>query len=451
VDKHGWVALGILLAGVGVYFALPESCPEAARRTASVFVVAALFWAFEVIPIYATSLVVVLLLTFLLTRPGGVLGLDHSGYTLFLLPFSSPVIMLFFGGFVLARALRKRKVDRVFASKLLQWFGDRPYFILLGFMVTTGFLSMWISNTATTAMMLAMVYPLLSRIDSDDLFRVGLALAIPFGANIGGVGTPIGTPPNAIALGILADHGIHLNFLSWMLMAVPLAVILMLLASSILFLMFRPKRERVTLRLGEGGQLERKAKGVVVIAVCAILLWLTSGWHGIPEALVALLSAGALFALGFIDRTDLKEIDWDVLVLMWGGLALGKGMQVSGLANWVIGLPIFSYHGFALIAAFCLLAVFLSTFMSNTATANLLIPLAISIPGESAILLAVTVALSCSFAMAFPISTPPNAMAFSTEVIRSRDMFRSGALIALTAVIFILIGFRLVIPRVFGL
>ena len=230
------IKLGILslfIAGF-VYLALPETCLEPARRTAFIFVLAALFWAFEIIPLYATSLGVVLMLILGLARPGGVLDMDQNGYKIFLLPFSSPVVMLFFGGFMLAAAMHKYGVDHLLAKWLLKLFGNRPYFVMLGFMVTTACLSMWLSNTATAAMMIVMVGPLLSCLDSDDAFRKALALSIPFGANIGGIGTPVGTPPNAIAVGILSDHGIHLNFLSWMLMAVPLASVILILTSVIL-------------------------------------------------------------------------------------------------------------------------------------------------------------------------------------------------------------------------
>src|SRR3989338_9052085 len=148
-----------------IYSIAPAGMPEAARRVLFVFVIAALFWSLEIIPLYATSLVVVLLETFLLCRPGGVLNMGPSGYEVFLLPFGSPIIMLFFGGFVLACATQKYEIDQLIASKLLHFFGTKPLFILLGFMFTTGFLSMWMSNTATTAMMMTMIAPLIKHLD----------------------------------------------------------------------------------------------------------------------------------------------------------------------------------------------------------------------------------------------------------------------------------------------
>ncbi len=436
-----------ILAAIFVYFMLPESCPEAARRVAFVFVVAAVFWAFEIIPLYATSLVVVLLEILLLGKPDGVLGMDESGYTVFLVPFSSPVIMLFFGGFILAAAMQKYRVDRLIARKLLQLFGQKPFSIMFGFMLTTAFLSMWLSNTATTAMMIAMIIPLLASMESDDPFKKALAIAIAFSANIGGIATPVGSPPNAIALGILAENGFSLSFLSWMKMATPLALILLLFSAGILFVLFKPKHDRLHLSIQSTGIIGIKGKIAVIIALATVTLWLTSGWHKIPEAVVALLAAGVYMALGLLDRHDLKKIDWDILVLMWGGLALGKGMEISGFADWILNWHIFSHPGLVLVSAFCITGALLSMFISNTATANLLIPLAVSIPGENPVILAIIVALSCSVGMALPISTPPNAMAFSANAFTSRDMFKAGILVCVISIVVILLGFEYILGK----
>jgi len=450
-DKKGKLSVFAFLSAAVVYFILPASVPEAGRRVAVVFVFAALFWALEIIPLYATSLSVVLLLTFFLCRPGGILNMDEGGYKVFMLPFGSPIIILFFGGFVLAQAMQKYHLDRMLASKLLKMFGTGPYAIMFGFMIATAFLSMWMSNTATTAMMMAMVLPLLKQLDSKDPFRTGLLLSIPFAANIGGIGTPVGTPPNAIAIGILANHGIRINFLSWMKMAFPLAVIILFLTSIILYVLYRPQKKTITLNISIERLIDTRAKGAILVTLVTVFLWLTSELHKIPSALIALLSAGMFSALGLLNRDDFKNIDWDILILMWGGLALGKGMEISGLTDWIVKLPVFDQHGFFLVAVFCLMAVAFSTFMSNTATANLLVPLAMAVPGENSILLATTVALSCSFAMALPISTPPNAIAFASNMLQSRDMLKSGILISLISTALVLIGFKFVILRAFGL
>jgi sodium-dependent dicarboxylate transporter 2/3/5 len=453
-SKNFWKAVVTFIIAYLVYLFLPvpESFEfaEASRRTAFVFVIAGMFWALEIIPLYATSLVSVVLLILLLTRPGNPLLEIEGGYKAFLLPFASPVIMLFFGGFILAAALHKYNIDSKIAKRLLRVFGQNPLAIMMGFMLTTAFLSMWMSNTATTAMMLIMIMPLLGQLKKGDPFKKALVLAIPFGANIGGVGTPVGTPPNAIAIGILTENGIKIDFLTWMMMAVPLTIIMLIIVCAILYFMFKPQSKTINLELPPVKPMGWRARGVVIISLFTIALWLTAGIHKIPEALVALIGAGLFFALGLLDKEDIKHIDWDVLVLMWGGLALGQAMEASKLTEWIVSFPIFN-NGEMLLGIFCILAMILSTFMSNTAAANLLIPIAISIPGENPIYLALAVALSCSFAMALPISTPPNAMAFSTNVIESKDMLKAGTISSLIAVVFVILGAKFIIKFVFGL
>lgn len=418
---------------------------------AVVFFIAAFFWIFEVIPLYATSLLVILLQTFLLTKAGGAFGIRQISPTFFLNSFANPIIILFLGGFVLAAALHKYHIDHLIAARLLRFFGTKPYFLLLGFMATTAFLSMWISNTATTAIMLSMIIPLLSDLESGDPFKKALVLSVAFAANIGGIATPVGTPPNAIVIGLLATKGIHLNFISWVFMATPLAILLLGITSFLLYFLFPPKSKKISLRISDLTGLISGSKTVVAIACLTIILWLTSSWHKIPESIVALLCVGLLSALGFFDRNDFKSIHWDILVLMWGGLALGDGMEISGLAKWIVSLPLFSHQGFILVAVFCLVTVLLSTFMSNTAAVNLIVPIAVSLPGENPVILATIVALASSFDIALPISTPPMTMAYATHEITVIDMLKSGILFTAIANILLLVGFRFVVTKAFGL
>jgi len=190
---------------------------------------------------------------------------------------------------------------------------------------------------------------------------------------------------------------------------------------------------------------------VVLVVSMTVVLWLTSTWHGLPESLVALLAVGILAVSGLIQGKDFRQIDWDILILMWGGLALGKGMEISGLTEWIVNRPFLQGSGLTLITVFLLLGVLLSTVISNTATANLIIPVAIALPGVESLTLAVIVALSCSMAMALPISTPPNAMAFSTDVIKSTEMFKSGIIITLLAAALVLLGYRFIFALTLGI
>ncbi len=441
--------LTLVLAALSYFFA-PASLPEPARRVLFVFVLAAFSWALEIIPLYATSLAVVILLTFLLGLPGGGLNWAGKGITEFYVLFSDPVIMLFLGGFVLAAAVHKFHIDQFIVGKVIKLFGSGPYSLLVGFMMTSAFISMWMSNTATTALMLALLKPILDQMHSEDKFATALILGVTFAANIGGIGTPVGTPPNAIVLGLLAKQGIVINFISWMMMAVPLVFMLLFFSSIVLYKMFHPAKKELVLNVRQDMALDIKTKAVMGIAALTITLWLTAPFHKVPESLVALFSVGIITATGLLNRKDFDNIEWDILVLMWGGLALGKAMEMTGLAKWIVGLPIFGIEGYGLVLVFIALTFVLSTFMSNTAATSILVPLALSISTENPVYLALVITLTCGFDMALPVSTPPNAMAFSTGRLKSMDMIKSGLFISIIAIIAILVGYKLVFPLTIG-
>ncbi len=440
--------LGALVAGLALctYLLLPETYPEAARRCAAIFVIAAGFWALEIFPVYVTSLIVVLLLCFTLGRPGGVLEMDQSGYTVFLAPFASPILMLFFGGFILAAALRKNQADLFIASKILSSFTSNPIWYLFGVMVCTSILSMWISNTAATVIMLGTLRPTFENTQVNASFRKALILSVPFSANIGGIATPIGTPPNALAKGFLSDIGIFISFPEWMILCVPLVLLLLFVTLGVLSVIYLRGDNKDPTLTAIKAPLSKTGRQTLGVAACTIALWLTSPLHGIPEALTALLSAGTLSAMGLIDRNDIKNIDWDVLILMWGGLALGVGIEKTKLGHLLV-LHLFpGWEGAALALLFATLALLFSLFISNTASAALIMPIALESTTEHQLLFAVTIALMCSVAMIFPISTPPNALAYGTGLIDSKEMIKTGTIITVASYIIILLGFWWMIP-----
>lgn len=445
-----WLKAALIIAfAFACYWFFPASAGEPGRRMIFIFVFAALFWAFEIVPLYATSFLVIMLEVFLISSSGFALE-GAVSYKTYLMPFGSPIIMLFLGGLTIAAALHKYNVDQFIAEKLLGLFGNKPYFIMCGFMLTTAFLSMWMSNTATTAMMISMVIPVLKQIDADDPYRKGIVLSIPFAANIGGVGTPVGTPPNAIALGILSEHGIDISFTTWMMMAIPLVIIMLVLASFIIYWIFPPRNKEFNVKLKMEAPLGHDAKLAAAVGLLTVFLWLSSSFHNIPSAVTALLAVCLYFSFNLLKQEDFQRIDWAILVLMWGGLSLGEGLSSTGLTNWIVAQPLFDQSGVVLIMLFSLLGIVLATFMSNTATANLIIPIVLAMPGQNIIFLAVTIALACSFAMALPISTPPNAIAFSTNTLRINDMLKAGGLISVIAFVILMMGFQIVLTKVFG-
>lgn len=448
--KKTWIWIATVVVALAVYLGLPADCPEAARRTAVVLVFAAFSWFFELLPQFATSLMIVLLLIFFLGSNGGILDMGHSGYVVFLAPFASPIIMLFFGGFMIAKALHKYHLDAYIAQRAFTRFGRSPNGLLIAVLVITALVSMWVSNTATTVIMLGIIPGLIRQIPKGDPFARGLTLAVPFAANVGGIGTPIGTPANAIALATLQELGIRITFLQWMVIAIPLLVLLLFLVWVILKITHPLQHKEATFRWeGEAVQLTPQAYRVAAIFGVMVILWATSPFHGMPESLVALLGALLLIVTQLLDRHDVNTLHWDVLILLWGGLALGVGIQISGLADWVVAHQIFHQGEAALILVFCALAFILANFISHTATAALLIPIAVSVPGGNPIYLAIAIALSSSFGMSLPISTPPNALAYSVGQVPMRNLLRAGLPISIISLGIMLSGFKLAVRLLF--
>ncbi|MEM1108845.1 MAG: DASS family sodium-coupled anion symporter [Planctomycetota bacterium] len=470
-DRKRWITILIAaVAAVVTYYGLPYQVDELARRTAAIFVVAVIFWATELIPLYATSLMIIGMQIVFLAGSGGMAekfptvdgqGLENlPNYTVFLAPFASGIIILFMGGFLLSAAVTKHGLDKKIAARLLKPFAKKPATLIFAIMLITAFFSMWMSNTATAVMMIAIITPLVKALPEDDKFHNAVILAVPFGANIGGIGTPIGTPPNAVAMAALQQKfpELNLGFVDWMIMAVPLALILIAVAGGLLLVMFRPT-PGVELPAIERPTEPISWKGKITLAILgvAIFLWVFSGILdiGLGSAAVALLAAAALTTLGVLDKHDVDSIDWNVLILMWGGLSLGKAMEVSGLIDTIAALPFAELQGVWLAVIIALLGVGMSTFMSNTATANVLVPMVIAIglsnpDTEAGITLAVQLtvltALACSFAMAFPVSTPPNAIAFATGRIPASALLSSGGIVSLICIVVLLLGYQLVLP-----
>jgi sodium-dependent dicarboxylate transporter 2/3/5 len=418
---------------------------EAARICMMIFVGAAGLWVTETIPPFATAILVIVLNVYLLGRPDGPLGLEAKGietsWRIFLNPIASPVLVLFFGGFIMAIGAAKHGLDIRMARAFLKPFGTRPSMVLLGIISITALFSMFISNTATTAMMFAILTPIFTSIEERDQFKKALALAVPFAANIGGMGTIIGTPPNAVAASVLAGLGpdFEINFLEWMIIGVPLAGVMLAVLWVVLLRMFRPRTKKFEVLFPEHVEITWDLLVVMITFTVTVLMWLTEPLHKIPAAVVAMLPVMVFTTFGIIDRTDLKRIDWDVIILVAGGLTLGVAMNRTGLSEIIVGLVNFSaLNVIALLVVIGFFTVAISNFMSHTAASNLLIPIVVaitaSIEGIGPMLVAVVVALCSSMAMSLPISTPPNAIAFSTRMVETRDMARAGTLVSLIGV-----------------
>ena len=432
-----------------VFFALPymlniDGLDSNMKAALGILLVAALLWITEVIPLYVTSLLIVLLQ--ILTISEETVSANDA-----LAPFFNTIIALFFGGFVLAAALQKYDIDIKMAKEMLKRFGRSPRGVLLGLMGITAFLSMWMSNTATTALMIALAIPIYTQIPKEEKFTKAMMLGIPFAANIGGMATPIGTPPNAIIINELADSDISITFLEWMIIAIPLTIIMLLFTYFLLYYSYKPSVNQLDIKLEQKDSRGFSKKQTVVLGVfgVTVLLWLTSSLPLVDSlfrsaGIIALIPPIVFFGSGLMDKDDLSDLNWNVLLLMGGGMSLGNAIRDTGLAEWIVGGVDHNTLGLVMvIAIFGALAIILSTFMSNTATASLMAPIMLIIAldmGPTVDIMA-AIALSCSMAMALPVSTPPNAIAYGQEVIDMKDMIVNGIIVGVFGIVMLVLLF----------
>lgn len=424
-----------LLAGFAISRFHPEGLSDAGRLTLGIFTTAAILWIVEPFPLYVTSFVIVILEVIVLGRPGGPLGLSSSGYNVFLHPFFDSVIVLLLGGFVMATALKRYGLDERISRSILSRTGTSPRRVLLGMMITSAFLSMWLSNTATTALMIAVAIPIVSAMDPAEPFRRAIILGIPFASNIGGIGTPIGTPPNAIALGILAQMGRRLTFIEWMYRGIPVVIMLLVICWLVLCRLFPPRIDRIAIRFAEQGKMGNKPKFILIVFAGVVALWLTSNWHGVPSAIVSLIPLVIFFGLRLLRDDDLQDLGWGILFVVGGGMSLGIAMRESGLTVWIVDqLPFQAMGTLGVLFVFGIVAAIMTSFISNSATANLLLPIAVGVSAVEPSTTAAVVAIAASAAMILPISTPPNAIAYGSGFVNVRDMARAGSIITVIAI-----------------
>ena len=431
-----------------------DGLTQVQQRIIAIFVYATLMWVLELVPAWATSVsIMVLLLLFAsdsgfkwICKPESVGQL--LSYKQVMASFADPVVMLFIGGFVLAIATTKTGLDVHLARVLLTPFGKKSENILLGFMLVTALFSMFISNTATTAMMLTFLTPVFKQLPEGGKGRIAMALSIPVAANLGGLGTPIGTPPNTIALKYLNDpEGLNLGigFGQWMLFMVPLVIILILIAWVLLKKLFPFSQKTIELKIE--GEMKRGGQTTFVIITMAItiLMWMLDTFTGVNTYTVALIPFAAFALTGIVTRYDLEEINWSVIWMVAGGFALGYAMNGSGLAALVVrAIPFGNFSPLLILILSGLLCYVLSNLISHSATAALLMPILVvvcmamgdklaAIGGTSTVLIGV--AIASSSAMILPISTPPNALAYATNLIQQKDMVKTGIIIGVLSIV----------------
>jgi len=473
LGKRAGLIGGILVFVILLFLPVPEGLSDAAWKTAAVTILMGIWWITEAIPISATALLPIVLFPVL-----GVFSIgDATG------PYANPLIFLFMGGFVIALAMEKWNLHKRIAITIVNFVGIKPSSIIIGFIIASAFLSMWVSNTATAIMMLPIAMSILELLDKNDKsakinFEIVLVLTIAYACNIGGMGTLIGTPPNALLAGfVLENYNIEISFLDWMMVGVPIMLVSLPLMYVILTKFVYPIRikelpggkELIQSQMERLGNISNQEKKVAVVFVSAALLWmfrplLSSVVPGLSDAGIAIGAAVAFFMIPanseenrfLLKWSDTKRLPWGVLILFGGGLSMASAISSTGLATW-IGSGIGSLNTWPIILIILIviaLIVFLTEMTSNTASTAAFLPILASVAiglGENPFLLAIPTVLGASCAFMLPVATPPNAIVYGSGKISIPEMSKAGLWLNIMFILLLTLASLTLVSWVFGI
>lgn len=477
-SKSHWRGLG-LVVGIALFIGMiantpPEGMTSLAWRVAAVTSLMAVLWITEALPVAATALIP------LAAFP--LLGIGTITKTA--APYANPLIFLFLGGFIIALTMERWQLHTRIALAVLRRAGSRMDTLIAAFMGATAFLSMWVSNTATTLMMIPIALSV-AALGRDERgtglyeFAPALLLSVAYGASIGGIATLVGTPPNAfLAAFMLERFGIRIGFAEWLMMGLPLALLMLAVVWWLLtHVVFRfgaarlvGAEDAIAAHAGAQGPMTRAEKMTAVLFICTATLWITRPWitgalgiPGLDDTVIAMTAALAAFCLPvdirrgifLMDWEHARRLPWGILLLFGGGLTLAGAIASSGLADW-IGDRLTIVGGLApvlVVLAVVAIIIFLTELTSNTATTATFLPvvatLALTI-GENPLLLAVPAALAASCAFMLPVATPPNAIAFGSGHLTVPQMARAGFLLNIAAIVLITAIAYAALPILFG-
>ncbi|WP_297704904.1 DASS family sodium-coupled anion symporter [uncultured Eudoraea sp.] len=469
-----------LISGPLLFFIftnLPNFIPEneSANSVIAVALWMVIWWITEAVSISVTALLPLVLFPVMKIMPITDVGANYG----------SPIIFLFFGGFVLALALEKVNLHKRIALNIIKITGTTANKVVLGFMIATASLSMWISNTASTVVMLPIAMSVIGLLindkdgytKNDQNFALSVMLGIAFSANAGGIATIIGTPPNSVMIGLLEnEYNIEISFLKWMTLGLPLSIILLIISYLVLVkwmfpnrqLQFKASKDVINSELKELGPTSGKEKMVLVIFGITVFLWIFRTLInkifpglGLSDTIISMLAAISLFAVPYnirkgdfiIKWNDTQKLAWGILILFGGGLALAKGMSVSGIVDIVSNAIATSEISILFTASLLIiLMLFMTELMSNVALVAVLAPVVAGIAIGLDIpivylLIPVTIASSCAFML--PMATPPNAIVFASGYIKVHQMAKVGIILNLIAVVLLILVFQYIIPILF--
>jgi sodium-dependent dicarboxylate transporter 2/3/5 len=424
------IALSVILALL--MLVIPLGIDAKAQAVLAISVFTGVMWFTEAIPLHATALLATVLLIFAGTPPKDAFS-----------PYFAPTIVLFFGGFVIARALEKHGLDQQIARRFLSRFGHDPKLFLLGLMCVTAFLSLWMANTAATAIMLPITLYVIKKGKMEKRksnYAKALVLAISFASTIGGIGTIVGTPPNGITVADLAAEGVQVSFFEWSYLAMPFVVIFLPITWAILLRVFPPEVKKVGLD-DEPEPYSLEQKLVLAVSLLTIAAWVSVSVHNVADATIAICAVVILYALGLLETSDMSKIDWASLLMFGGGLSLGAAIESSGLGLYLGGLLVGFVTGQATLLLYVSVLAFtviLTLSASNTATAALIVPIVIPLAkalGFGLKQLGVLAGIGTSLDFIFPVGTPPSAISYSTGYISVWDMVKSGLIVTVAGIL----------------
>ncbi len=422
----------IFLSAVLFFIALallPLDLSNQAQMTIAIIGFALVLWITEVIPLHATALAVALFLILFGRFPADQVFAQ----------FFDKVVVLVFGGFVLAIALHKHRLDEYLAHKLLGKFGATSSMVLLGILTATAFLSLWMSNSAAAAIAMPIALFILTKNrmrPAKSQFGKALILAVAYGATIGGIGTLIGSTPNVISQKFLTEHGIIFGFLEWGLRGFPFTIFMVLISWYILLKIFPSERHFLKMRKHVHPFTSKQIQ-VAAILVITILLWITESLHGLHSSVVALVPVVLLSVLNLIDTKDFHKIGWDSLILIGGGIALGMAIDISGLddsLSHLLGTSLLAQPYFLILLVMGFIGIVLTSFLSNTAASAVFIPIITALAtvlNTDMTNLVVAAAIGVSLDFMLPMGTPPTAMAHATGYVHIKDLLKAGFFISL--------------------
>ncbi|MFA5668125.1 MAG: DASS family sodium-coupled anion symporter [Balneolaceae bacterium] len=464
---------GLIVFIIMLFIPAPEGLSDAAWKTAAVTILMGIWWITEAIPIAVTALVPIILFPTL-----GVFSIGAATA-----PYANPLIFLFLGGFVIAIAMEKWNLHKRIAISIVSFVGIKPSSIIIGFMIAAAFLSMWVSNTATAIMMLPIAMSILDLIEREEgeskiNFEIVLILSIAYACNIGGMGTLIGTPPNALLAGfVLENYGIEISFFDWMKVGVPIVLVSLPLMYILLTKVVYPIKLKVLPggedlirnQLKELGKISNQEKKVAFVFISAALMWIFRPLiadliPGLSDAGIA-IGAAALFFMIPADKidnsallvwSDTVKLPWGVLLLFGGGLSMASAISGTGLASWIgTGIGALNTWPILLIIVIVItLIVFLTEMTSNTASTAAFLPILASVAiglGENPLLFAIPVVFGASCAFMLPVATPPNAIVYGSGKITIPEMSKAGLWLNLTFILVLTVASYTIISWVFGI